>query len=71
MHANVFRYVVLVYAFAFVAFIAFDTDQRFLKWGSEARHPVPPITAKASTQKNVTPADSKAPAGLPEVAKDI
>lgn len=73
MHANVFRYVMVVYAFAFVALIAFDTEQRFLNWGHElvATHKTQAAPGTAPILKHVMPADISRPAASPETAKDI
>lgn len=72
MHADIFRYVVLVYAFAFVAMVAFDTEQRFLKWGHEqVAQKAQPVPAKVPSLKHVVPADNTRAATSPETAKDI
>ena len=73
MHADVFRYVVMVYAFAFVALIVFDTEQRFFNWGNEnlVTHNAQPVPVAAPVLKHVTPADVSRPAVSPEPAKDI
>lgn len=73
MHADLFRYVVAIYAFAFVALITFDTEQRFLKWGYEhsASYKTPTAPEKAPMLKNVMPADIPRPSTTPETAKDI
>lgn len=73
MHADLFRYVVAIYAFAFVALITFDTEQRFLKWGYEhsTSYKTPTVPEKASTQKNVMPAGIPLPSTPPRTAKDI
>jgi len=73
MHADLFRYVVVVYAFMFVALITFDTEQRFLKWGYErsASHMTQTAPEKASMLKHVLPADIPHPSTTPETAKDI
>lgn len=73
MHADVFRYVVMVYAFAFVTVIVFDTEQRFFHWGKERliTHNAQSAPATAPMLRHVMPADVSRPAAAPEPAKDI
>lgn len=72
MHADIFRYVVLVYAFAFVAMVTFDTEQRFFKWGHEQMtQKAQSVPSKVPGLKHVVPADNSRAATSPETAKDI
>ena len=72
MHGDIFRYIMLLYAFVFVAIITFDTDQRYAKWGHElAASKAASPSAKRAATGNIKPADSAIPATAPKAAKDI
>lgn len=73
-HSDIFKYVMLIYAFAFVAALTFDTDRSISAWkgGAAARTKQAERTlSPRSGQANVKDALGAVPSPAPAAEKDI